>query len=320
MTKTAKPFRGMMPILPTTITEAGDIDDASQRRLVQYALSCGAVAIGHFGFASEFFKLTADDRKRIAEIVIDETAGRVPVFLGITGPSTRIAIEYAEQAEALGADMVMLATPYVTVPDRDGLVAYYREVSAATSLPVIVQDTPVSAPILTADVVYRMFGEIENVLYVKAEGNDFLSKTARLIELSGGRMHVIGGYGGKHMIHSLRIGVTSFMTGTEMLDLHAAVVSAYLAGDQEGAARLYFERLLPYFMFYDTYHEELLKKMLHLRGVIDCPDPIAPRAAKPMGDVEWREFEWVLDRIGFGKSAPGLNPSADAKQTARPRP
>lgn len=299
--KTPKPFRGMMPILPTPVTRAGELDEASQRRLVRYCLGHGAVAIGHFGFASEFFKLSEADRRKVARVTIDETGGRVPVFLGVSAPSTRIAVEYAREAQDLGASLLMVAIPYVTVPDRDGVLAYYQTVAAATSLPIIIQDTPVSSPMLTPEVVCRMFDEIETVHHIKAEGTDFLTKAARLKELSNGRLPVIGGYGGKHMIHMLRLGVTSFMTGTEWLDLHAAVVRAYLAGDETSAARLYFERLLPYFVYYDTFHEELLKRMLHLRGVIDCPDIIPPRRMPPIGEAEWNEFRWVLERVGFGK-------------------
>lgn len=306
-TSCPKPFRGMMPILPTTITESGEIDEASQRRLVQYCLACGAAAIGHFGFASEFFKLSSDDRRRVAEIVIDETSGRVPVFIGVTAPSARIAVEYARQAQALGADLLMAAIPYVSVPDAAGVYDYYRELAEATSLPIIVQDTPLSAAILTPEFVYRMFNEIPNIQYIKAEGSEFLTKSAKLIEISKGELPVIGGFGGKHMIHMLRIGVTSFMTGTEMLDLHAAVVSAFLSGDEETAARLYFERLLPYFVFYDAYPEELLKKMLHMRGIIDCPRIIPPRASRPMSELEFNEFKWILDRIEFFRCIPGVS-------------
>ena len=87
-TKTPRPpFRGMTPILPTAITESGDLDQASQRRLVQYALKCGAVAIGHFGFASEFFKIPDVDPRRLIEVIVDEVNGRVPVFIGVTAPA-----------------------------------------------------------------------------------------------------------------------------------------------------------------------------------------------------------------------------------------
>jgi dihydrodipicolinate synthase/N-acetylneuraminate lyase len=96
------------------------------------------------------------------------------------------------------------------------------------------------------------------------------------------------------------------MTGTEALDLHGAAVQAYLDGDEERAARIYFEQILPYFMFYDDYSKELLKGMLHARGVMDHPDVIAPAGAPPMSAIERREFEWVLDRIGWRKRWPDI--------------
>jgi len=299
-------FRGPMPILPTPITPDRRIDEKSLRRLVRYCLACHAAAIGHFGFASEFFKVSDDDRRLITRVIVDEVAGRVPVFIGVAAPADDLAVRYAELAHEQGADMIMAAIPYVNVPDAGAMVEYYRRIARATPLPVILQDTPVSAPMLTAEVCWQLFQELETVQYVKAEGNDFLIKTARVMELSGGRMPVIGGYGGKHMIHMLRLGVTSFMTGTEALDLHDAVIRAYLDGEEETAARIYFEQLLPYFVFYEMYPEQLLKQMLHLRGVIDCPDIIPPRATRPMHEVEWRELQWLLERINFQSPWPSL--------------
>jgi 4-hydroxy-tetrahydrodipicolinate synthase len=294
----------MMPILPTTITESGQIDERSQRRLVQYAIECGAAAVGHFGFASEFFKLSESDRRRITDVIVAETAGRVPVFVGVTAPSARAAIVHAKQAEAQGADLLMAAIPFVTVPDAEGVFDYYRAVAGATTLPLILQDTPTSAALLTAEMCARLAAAAPNILYVKAEGIDFLAKTQRILDLLGDRMQVIGGFGGKHMIHMLRLGVTSFMTGTEMLDLHGRIVSEYLAGRSESAASLYYERLLPYFVFLEMYPEELLKRMLHRRGVIDCPQIIPPRSQKPMSAIELRELDWVLERIGYDTRTP----------------
>lgn len=297
----------MMPILPTALAEDGSLDEASQRRLVAYCLRCGAVAIGHFGYASEFFKLSHEDRRRLVPLIVEEVGGRVPVFIGVTGPSDRIAAELAREAEDLGADMLMVGTPYIYPPDADGVLRYYEAVAKASSLPVIVQDTPQSAPLLTADLLWRLYNEVETIHYVKAEGRDALTKTVRLGELSGGRMAAIGGFGGKHLIHMLRIGVTAFMTGTEALDLHGAVVEAYLAGDEDRAADIYFRRVLPYLMFYLDYSEELLKDMLHRRGILACPAVVPPAASAPMSPVERREFDWVLERIGyFDRSGPDL--------------
>jgi dihydrodipicolinate synthase/N-acetylneuraminate lyase len=264
------------------------------------------VAIGHFGIASEFHKISDADRRRLTEIIVDEVAHRVPVFIGVTSPAVDISLEHARQAESLGADLIMASLPYVDLPDAEGAFRFYESLSRATSLPIIIQDTPASSSILTAELLWRMAVEIEGVKHVKAEGKNFLQKTATLRRLSGDRLSVIGGAGGRNLIHLLRLGVTSFMTGTEALDLHAAAVAAFLDGDEPRAAEIYFEQILPYLEFYLDFPEELLKWMLHERGVIDCPRIIEPRARAPMGDAERNEFAWVLDRIGWRKKWPQI--------------
>jgi dihydrodipicolinate synthase/N-acetylneuraminate lyase len=296
--KSAKPFRGMMPVLPTPITDSGEVDEKSLRRLVQYCLKCGAVAIGHLGGASEHFKVTDDERRRITEIVVDEVAHRAPVYIGVAGASDRIAVGYARQAQELGADLLMLAPPFAVPAGATELYDYYKAVSEAVTIPIIIQDAG-NAPALTAEFMCRLYREMPNIHYVKSEASDFLSKTDELTRLSRGKMPIIGGAGGKHLIHMLRIGVTSFMTGTEALDLHNAVVQAYLSGDEERAARIYFEKVLPYLMFYMEHYRTLLKSMLHERGVIASPRQLLPMETKPLSDVEEREFRWLMKRIGL---------------------
>ncbi len=299
-------FYGMMPILPTAISPDGKIDEKSMRRLVQYCIKFNAAAIGHFGFASEFHKISDTDRRVLTEIIVDETAGSVPVFIGINSQGFNISLRYAEEAEKLGADIIMAALPLINLPTREEAYNLYKDISSTSSLPIIIQDIPESANVLSPDLVWEMYQEIENVKYVKAEGTGFISKTQEIINLSKGELEVIGGAGGKSMIHLLRMGITSFMTGTEALDFHNGTVQAFLDGDEEKAADIYYNKIMPYFAFYDNYPEELLKAMLKERGIIDHPDIIAPSAKQPMSEIEWREFNWILDRIGFRKKWPNI--------------
>ncbi|HOJ32217.1 MAG TPA: dihydrodipicolinate synthase family protein [Candidatus Hydrogenedentes bacterium] len=292
-------FRGMMPIMPTAITKTGEIDEESQRNLVRYCIACGAVAIGHFGFASEFHKLTESQRSRLTEIIVDEVNHRVPVFIGITAPSVYGSIENARKAEAQGADLIMAMLPYMEVPDAEGAFKFYEDLSSAVSLPIIIQDAGHSSAVLTPPLLLKMFQEIEHILYVKSEGKDFLAKTHVLIQEAGSRLQVIGGAAGKHLIHMLRLGVTAFMTGTEALDIHASVVSSFLTGNEAEAFRIYCNRILPYLTFYMDYSTELLKEMLFRRGILSCSEAISPAPRPFMSEVERREFEWVLQQIDF---------------------
>jgi dihydrodipicolinate synthase/N-acetylneuraminate lyase len=292
-------FIGMMPILPTTIHADGRLDPVSQRRVVSYCLDNGAVAIGHFGIASEFHKISDTDRQVLTELIVEEVAGRVPVFIGVTAAGVKASLEYAQQAERQGANLIMASLPYINLPDSRGAKDFFRALSEHTSLPIILQDTPASSAVLSRELLAEIASSNRQVKHVKGEGRDFLDKTASLLAM-GGDISVIGGAGGKHLIHMLRIGVAAFMTGTEALELHGGAVRAFLDGDQERAAEIYFQRILPYLTFYLDYPEELLKWILHRRGVISDPTVLAPPAAPPMGDIERQEFEWVLDRIGLG--------------------
>ena len=90
------------------------------------------------------------------------------------------------------------------------------------------------------------------------------------------------------------------------MDLHAAVVRAYLEGDEEKAAQIYYQRMLPYLHLYSEHGREMLKAMLHRRGIIDCPKVIPPADRPPMSEIKWREFEWVLERIGLTNRWPDI--------------
>ncbi len=302
-------FRGMMPIMATPVDADHRVDLSSQRRHVEYCIQCGAVAVGHFAYASEFKKISDDDRSRLLDVVVDQVHGRVRFFAGVTGKTCADTQRNAREAERAGADLIMASLPYEEQLDQAGARAMFSEIAAAVTLPIIIQDVPETSRILTSDLVMQIARETGKIHSIKAESDDFLSKTADLMERFEGTMQVIGGAGGRHMIHLLRLGVTAFMTGTEAVELHAAAVAAFLRGDEEEAARIYFRQILPYFMFYGSENWlRNLKWMLHARGIIDTPLLCLPDDDIPPahGDIVMREYAWVLDRIGWKKTWPNI--------------
>ncbi len=302
-------FRGMMPIMATPVDKDYNVDVVSQRRHVEYCIQCGAVAVGHFAYASEFMKIKDADRSRLLEVVVDQVKGRVPFFAGVTGKTRADTLRYAREAEEMGADIIMASLPYGDRPDRAGTLAMFKDLATAVSTPIIIQDTSSTADILTPDLVMQIARETGRIHSIKAESADFLTKTAQLMERFEGTMQVIGGAGGRHMIHLLRLGVTAFMTGTEALEFHAAAVAAYLRGDEKKAAFIYYNRILPYFMFYSAGNWlRNLKMMLHMRGIIDTPNLCPPEDDVPpaYGKTVMDEYLWTLDHIGWNKKWPDI--------------
>ena len=297
MTPRYPEFRGMMPIMPTTVTPNGDIDLKAQQRIVDYLLACGAAAIGHMGGASEYYKVAEEDRGPILQTVVERVAKRVPVFVGVTAMSVKQTLKNAREAYELGADLLMVCSPINGTMKRGDLLKFYEAVAAETPLPIIVQDTGASSGAYSAEFMAELAEKIPTVGYAKAEGSGFLRKTVDLQRLTDGEIQIIGGAGGSHMLALLRQNVKAFMTGTEALDLHGAVVSAYLAGDVDKATDLYYTKVLPYLVIYNTNSRHLLKYMLVKRGVLENDDTLFPYDTAPTDPLMLAELDLVLDRI-----------------------
>ncbi len=301
-------FGGMMPIMATPVDDNGNVDLVSQRRHVEYCIQCGAVAVGHFAYASEFMKISDADRTRLLEVVIDQVGGRVPFFAGVTGKTSADTVRYAREAEAKGADIIMVSLPYGEQPEQAPTLTLFRDLAAAVSTPIIIQDTSRTADVLTPELVVQVAQETGQIHSIKAESADFLTKTSQLMAEFEGTMQVIGGAGGKHMIHLLHLGATAFMTGTEALEFHVAAVDAYLRGHEKKAASIYYNHILPYFMFYSSGNWlRNLKMMLYMRGIIDTPNMCPPDDAPPAyGKIVMDEYLWTLDYIGWNKQWPNI--------------
>ncbi len=302
MSKSFQKFRGMMPILPTTIDENGDIITGDIKLLAEYCINAGAKAIGHLAGASEFASIGRDDRELIIKTLVRDVDGRLPVFIGAAANSVKDSVYNAKAAQALGADMIMLCSPPMGSGTADELFGYYDKVCSAVKIPVIVQDTGGASQNFTPEFLIRLYEEIENIGYVKAEGGLWLQKLYELMHTVPDGLQVIGGAAGKNMLQMLHLGVTAFMTGTEAQEIHNGVVQAYLSGDEDKAVHLYCTTLLPYLeLFTSSNSRRALKHMLSRRGIISSEAILFPaNDISPANDFVTKELDWLLGRIENG--------------------
>ena len=132
------PFTGCGTALVTPFTSSGAIDEAAVRRLAKRQVEAGIHFLVPCGTTGEAPTLSAAERRRVVELVVDEVAGRVPVLAGAGGYDTKEVIEAAREMQAAGASGLLSVTPYYNKPTPDGLVAHYRAIAEATPLPVVV--------------------------------------------------------------------------------------------------------------------------------------------------------------------------------------
>ncbi|MBC2901761.1 5-dehydro-4-deoxyglucarate dehydratase [Streptomyces cupreus] len=136
----------------TAYDSEGAVDLDVYREHVRRGVEAGAAAVFACCGTGEFHALTPEEYQECVRAAVEETAGRVPVVAG-AGYGTALAVRYARLAEAAGADGLLAMPPYLVLAAQEGLLRHYREVAAATALPVIVyqRDNAVFTPQTVVD-------------------------------------------------------------------------------------------------------------------------------------------------------------------------
>ena len=273
-------YRGVFPVVPTTFTESGELDLASQKRCVDFMIDAGSEGLCILANFSEQFVLSDDERETLTLTILEHVAGRVPVIVTTTHFGTRICVERSRRAEAQGASMVMAMPPYhgatIRVPEPQ-VHAFFATLSDALTIPIMVQDAPVSGTPMSAAFLARMATEIEQVRYFKIETSGVASKLRELIRLGGAAIE--GPWDGEEgitLLADLDAGATGAMTGGGYPDGMRRIVDAHAAGRRDEAVTEY-GRWLP-LINHENRQCGLLaaKALMQAGGVIACDAPRHP--------------------------------------------
>ncbi|HTV01256.1 MAG TPA: dihydrodipicolinate synthase family protein, partial [Luteitalea sp.] len=137
-----RPFTGCGTALVTPFTAGGRVDEAGVRRLARRQVEAGMHFLVPVGTTGEAPTLTADEKRLVVRLVVDEVAGAVPVLAGAGGYNTAEVIEAAHMMAEAGASGVLSVSPYYNKPTQDGLYQHYAAIAANTSLPIILYNVP----------------------------------------------------------------------------------------------------------------------------------------------------------------------------------
>ncbi|TDG10709.1 dihydrodipicolinate synthase family protein [Paraburkholderia guartelaensis] len=276
-------FRGIFPVVPTTFTETGELDLASQKRAVDFMIDAGSDGLCILANFSEQFSLSDDEREVITRTVLEHVAGRVPVIVTTTHYGTSIAAARSKRAQEQGAAMVMLMPPYhgatFRVPEQQ-IYDFYARVSDAIDIPIMIQDAPASGTVLSAPFLARMAREIEQVSYFKIETPGAANKLRELIKLAGEAVE--GPWDGEEaitLLADLNAGATGSMTGGGFPDGIRPIIVAHREGRTDDAFALY-QKWLP-LINHENRQAGMLacKSLMKEGGVIECELPRHPLPA-----------------------------------------
>ncbi len=241
-------FTGVFPIAPTPFTDGGELDLEGQRRVLDCMIDQGVDGICILANYSEQFSLSDQERETLLELALGHVAGRVPVIVTCSHFSTRMVIERARRAQASGARMIMLMPPYhgaTLRADDTRIFEHFAQVAEAVSLPIMIQDAPISGVPLSVALLGRIARDLPTVRYFKIEVPGAAAKIRELIQLGGEA--IVGPFDGEEAITlmaDLDAGATGTMPSAMLPDLIQRVVVQHRGGRRGDAAASY-ARILP---------------------------------------------------------------------------
>ena len=243
-----RPYRGVFPVAPTIFDVNGNLDLDGQRRCIDFMIDAGSHGICILANFSEQFVLTDAERETVMHTVLEHVAGRIPVLVPPPPFSSAVCAARSRDAETAGAAMVMIMPPYHGATFRVGepaIYEFYRVVSDAIGIPIMIQDAPVAGTPLSVELLARMSRDFANIRYFKIEVPGAASKLRGLIEAGGSAIE--GPWDGEEaitLLADLDAGATGAMTGGGYPDGIRQIIDPYFAGRREEAKAAY-ERWLP---------------------------------------------------------------------------
>lgn len=175
-------FHGVVPAMATPFTADHRLDETRVGELIESYIRAGVHGISVAGSQGEFFALDTAEHIRLLELSMRAIDGRVPLYAGTGGATTRDAIALTQAAEAMGADLALVITPYFVQPSQDELVAHYTAVAKATKLPVMLYNNPprTSVNVLPATLA-RCMRAADNIVGMKDSGGDLTQSIEYLL-------------------------------------------------------------------------------------------------------------------------------------------
>jgi 4-hydroxy-tetrahydrodipicolinate synthase len=165
-------FSGVGTALITPFTASGALDEAAVRRLARRQVDAGVHVLVPCGTTGESPTLSADERRRIVEIAVEEAAGRALVLAGAGGYDTREVVHAAREMERAGAHGILSVTPYYNKPTPEGLYQHYKAIADAVAIPVVLYNVPGRTGCNIDPATLVRLASIPNVVGVKeASGN-----------------------------------------------------------------------------------------------------------------------------------------------------
>ncbi len=240
-----KRLRGIFIIMATPFTEGKEVDYEDLAREVEFLERCGVHGMVWPQLASEYYKLSKQERFRGMEVIARAARGKRPALVfGVQGPNVGAALEYLEHAEKLGPD-ALIAIPPTEAKTLEEFREYYVRLARATTRPLFIQTTGGAKGIEpTVEMLVELSREFPNLGYVKEEYAPVIGRMKQLAAHRPQVKAIFSGGGGRGMMYEMRLGMDGTMPGAPYADLYPQIWDAFQAGEHAKAREIFSKLLL----------------------------------------------------------------------------
>lgn len=282
---------GIIPALITPFHDTGELNEQATRQLVSHLIEQGVHGFYACGSSGEAFLLSPEERMRYLEIVLDETAGRVPVIAHVGTMDTDTSVKLARHAAEAGAVAASAVPPIYYKHGLQQLKQYFVDLAREGGLPVILYHIPDLSGISPAPDFYRELSEVDGIVGIKFTAHNMF-EMQQILSSCGPDFKLYHGYD-EVLISGLAMGATAGIGSTYniMPKAYIQLREAFLSGNIATAREIQYKvneviRVMAKYNFI-----AFLREVLRLQGID------TGYARKPLQQLDWKDREEIRDAL-----------------------
>jgi 4-hydroxy-tetrahydrodipicolinate synthase len=284
-------FEGILPAIITPFDAEGNVDFDLLRDIVRFQIDKGVHGFFVCGTVGEGPLMSIEQRKSVAEAVVREAKGKVPVIVHVGTTNTAESVELAKHAESIEANAVGAVTPYFFKPDLEGLIMHYRLISEAVRIPTFVYNIPQQTGFNLTPEIFRKLCSIENIHGIK-DSSGSLSQIQEIIETAPKHVTVING-ADDILLAALLVGVNAEISGVANVapEILVELYENFREGNYKKALELQRKTNVLRRILYEWSSIPSIKAALELRGIK------AGMPKKPLRPLKQEEISRLKDKL-----------------------
>lgn len=265
-----KQFKGLGIALVTPFTATGEVDYQALSRLVTYQLKGGIDFLCILATTAETPCLSAEERHKIKDLVVETVKGQVPILIGCGGNNTKQVVEALQTEDFSGIDGILSACPSYNKPSQEGLYQHFCTIAKATPLPVVLYNVPSRTGVnMTAETTLRLARDVENIVAIKEASGNF-TQIDDIIKNKPADFNVISGDDGI-TFPLITLGATGVISviGNALPSEFGRMVRLALAGDYQSARPIHHQFTELFKLLFVDGNPAGVKAMLNAMGMIE---------------------------------------------------